>query len=149
VIQEPPDVVKELEMLREQWPDLVEKCLILQPLLKRDLRDSWPMHVSDTTLTIGFDPEFSGIMDEVKMLDHGGLHTLFSKLLERSVRIDYQVMTQSVSWSHHAPDAETVKETGQTFSVDSAGNNPDEWIKNESVRQVLEIFHGDILEIQR
>lgn len=139
----------ELAMLRDQWPDLVKKCLVLQPLLKRDLRDSWPMGLSDTTLTIGFDPEFSGLIEEVKLLDHGGLHTLFSRLLQRSVRIEYQVMKQSVTWSHQAPETEEAAPDSLEFSVETAGTNPDEWIKNPAVRQVLEIFHGDILEIQR
>lgn len=138
-----------MKSLREEWPDLVEKCLLLQPLLKRDLRDSWPLDITETTLTVGFDPEFSGIIDEVKLLDHGGLHHLFSKILKRSVRMDYQVMTQAVTWSHHAPDTEEAEESHQGFSMETAGTNPDEWVKNPSVRQVLEIFHGDIKEIQR
>lgn len=135
--------------LRRDWPDLVEKCLLLQPALKRDLRDSWPVELTETHLIVGFDPEFSGVMEEVKLLDHGGLHTLFSKLLGRSIRIDYQVMKESVTWSHHLPEIQAEPVKDNPFSVESAGTNPDEWIKNQSIRQVLEIFHGDIIEIQR
>jgi len=104
--------------------------------------------ITETTLTIGFDPEFSGVMEEVQFLDHGGLHKLFSKILGRSIRIDYEVMKQSVTWSHHEPEPVVVAETSQPFSTKVAGNNPEEWVKNEAVRHVLEIFHGDIKEIQ-
>lgn len=126
----------------------MEKCLVLQPLLQRDLRDSWPIAVSQTKVTVGFDPEFSGSMDEVKMIDHGGLHKLFSNLLGRSVQMDYQLMKEPVKWSHHSPEPPSARETEQKFDAENAGTNSDEWVKNESVRQVLEIFHGDILEIQ-
>lgn len=134
--------------MKKNWAGLVEKCLVLQPLLKRDLRDSWPIELTSTKLTVGFDPEFSGVMDEVKMLDHGGLHKLFSNLLGRSVQIDYQLMKQSVTWSHHAPEPQSVSESNHVFSAESAGTDPEEWVKNEAVKQVLEVFHGDILEIQ-
>ncbi len=101
----PPEVDadRELAELREAWPDIVEKCLVIQPLLRRDLRDSWPLRISERTLVIGFDPEFSGEMEEVMQLDHGGLHHFFSEKLGRSVRIDYEVMKEAVTWSHHAP----------------------------------------------
>lgn len=143
------DLESELNTLRETWPDLVEKCLVLQPALKRDLRDSWPLEVTETTLIIGFDPEFSGEMEEVKFLDHGGLHSLFSKQLGRSIRIEYRVMNEAVTWSHQAPETQEAPPGDQPFSVETAGTNPDEWIKNKSVRQVLEVFHGDIIDIQR
>ncbi len=129
---------------------MVEQCLVLQPALKRDLRDSWPMKLSETQLTVGFDPEFPGVMAEVKMLDHGGLHKLFSNLLGRSIGIEYQVMKESVKWSHHAPEVgEKVPEKDKPFSMETAGNNPEEWVKNTSIRNVLEVFHGDIIDIQR
>ncbi|MGA0334418.1 MAG: hypothetical protein ACO3N7_09045 [Kiritimatiellia bacterium] len=138
-----------MQALREEWPELVEKCLVLQPALKRDLRDSWPLEVSDTTLVVGFDPEFSGVMEEVKLLDHGGLHHLFSKRLGRSIRIEYRIMKESVTWSHHSPEAQVETADDKPFSVENAGNDPEEWIKNESIRHVLEVFHGDIIDIQR
>ncbi|WFB35362.1 hypothetical protein P3T73_14460 [Kiritimatiellota bacterium B12222] len=139
----------ELDALREEWPDVVEKCLVLQPLLKRDLRDSWPLWLTDTALTIGFDPEFSGVMDEVMRLDHGGLHTFFSQRLGRSIRIGYQVMKEAVTWSHHLPEEGQVEKDDPEFHIETAGDNPKEWVKNPAIRQVIEVFHGDIKEIQR
>lgn len=143
------DLEKQLADLRKDWPELVEKCLLLQPALKRDLRDSWPLELTGTQLTVGFDPEFCGVMEEVKHLDHGGLHTLFSNLLGRSIRIEYRIMKKPVTWSHHPPENEETRPKDEPFSVETAGTNPEEWIKNQSIRQVLEVFHGDIIDIQR
>jgi hypothetical protein len=136
----------ELEKLQESWPDLVARSEILQPALRKLLRDSWPVRVEDTVLEVGFDPEFASEITEVQALDHGALHRMFSEVLGRSIRLTYSVLKESVKWSHTAPE-ETETDEGP-FSADTAGLDPQAWLKNEKVRQLLEVFHGDILDVQ-
>ncbi|MEX2382949.1 MAG: hypothetical protein WD490_11225 [Opitutales bacterium] len=151
---EPPsleiDADRELADLRESWPEIVEKCLVIQPLLRRDLRDSWPLRITERTLTIGFDPEFSGEMEEVNQLDHGGLYHFFSDKLGRPVRMEYEVMKEAVTWSHHSPGEEA--DAGEETDVATGANGektPRDWLRNKTIRQVLEVFHGDIIDIQQ
>ncbi|MEX2608045.1 MAG: hypothetical protein WD708_11935 [Kiritimatiellia bacterium] len=144
------DSDRELADLRGEWPDIVEKCLVIQPLLRRDLRDSWPLRISESTLTIGFDPEFSGEMEEVMQLDHGGLHHFFSEKMGRPVRILYEVMKEAVTWSHHSPGEES--DAGEETDVATGANGEmtsRDWLRNKTIRQVLEVFHGDIIDIQQ
>lgn len=143
------DADKELADLREAWPDIVEKCLVIQPLLRRDLRDSWPLRISERTLVIGFDPEFSGEMEEVMQLDHGGLHIFFTEKLGRPIRIDYEVMKEAVTWSHHAPSTEAAEVDADAATGANGEKTPQDWLRNETIRQVLEVFHGDIIDIQQ
>jgi hypothetical protein len=152
-VESPPlkaDVDRELADLREAWPDIVEKCLVIQPLLRRDLRDSWPLRVTERTLVIGFDPEFSGEMEEVMQLDHGGVHFFFTDKLGRPIRIQYEVMKEAVTWSHHAPSDEGVSDENPDAATGANGEKTArDWLRNETIRQVLEVFHGDIIDIQQ
>jgi len=141
----------DLEKLQTAWPELVDRCRMIQPLIKQQLRDSWPVEVTETRLTVGFDPEFAEEIEVVRQFDHGALHGLFSQLLGRSVRLEYTVLDAPVTWSHLDPKAEadTDSKDEEPFSAERAGLNPQAWLRNDAVRQVLEVFHGDILKVQR
>ena len=139
-----------LERLRAAWPALMQRCGLVQPMLERYLRDSWPVSLTDTTLVIGFDPEFAGEVDQVRQLERGTLRHLFQRVLGRNVRLDYTVMKESARWSHHPVENPTNGEPDDDapFDAESAGLNPRAWLRNDAVRTVLEAFHGDILDIQ-
>jgi hypothetical protein len=142
-------VKDELTALQQAWPDLVARCELLQPALKRLLRDSWPVQVSDTVLTIGFDPEFATEVEEVKALDHGALHNMFSELLGRSIRVDYTRLRKPVGWSHTAGKENGMEpDTEEDFDPERAGRDPRKWQQHPAVRQVLEVFNGDVIDVQ-
>jgi len=143
-------VADELKALQDSWPELVARCELLQPALKTLLRDSWPVSVTEMELTVGFDPEFATEVEEVKSLDHGALHRMFSEVLGRSIRVGYSRLTHPVSWSHQG--AEPSEEKGgseeEAFDSERAGNDLKQWQRHPKVRQVLEVFNGDILDVQ-
>jgi len=132
------DFQKELEDLQGSWAEIVEHCLSVQPALRKDLRDSWPVSVMENTLTIGFDPEFAAEVEEVSMLDHGVLKNFFSRKLGRQIQVKHTVLERPVTWSHEkvGPQPES-------------GTESKDWTDNPAIRSVLEVFHGDVIEIQR
>jgi hypothetical protein len=139
-----------LEHLRAEWPTLVEKCRKAQPLLQHVLRDSWPVSLNATTLHIGFDPEFASEIETVRQSDRGALRHLFQMEIGHPVHVEYEILREPLRWSHQAPREEVAPPREEkAFSPASAGVNRQAWLRNESVRQVLETFHGDILDIQR
>lgn len=145
--------VKSLQDLQDRWPDWVEHCSVVQPTLQHILRDSWPVALTKTSLKIGFDPEFAEDIDHARRIDPGGMRHLFQKILGHPVHLEFTLLDRPVRWSHRvvnpsktqkAPEAETT----EAFDAASAGLNPQAWLRNQTVRDVLEVFHGDIVEIQ-
>ncbi len=143
-------VTDELAALQEAWPELVARCELLQPALRTLLRDSWPVGISEVELTVGFDPEFANEVEEVKLLDHGALHRMFSEVLGRSIRVGYSRLLRPVSWSHvhQEKGEERAEEAEGDFDAERAGNDARQWQRHPKVRQVLEVFNGDILDVQ-
>jgi hypothetical protein len=145
--------IKSLKELQDNWPGLVEHCAVVQPTLRHLLRDSWPVALSSGNLKIGFDPEFAEDLDHARRLDPGSMRHFFQKVLGHSVHIEFCLLDHPVRWSHKAvkASAETEGDTSaeaRGFDSESAGLNPQAWLRNQTVREVLEVFHGDIVEIQ-
>lgn len=124
---------------------------MIQPTLQHLLRDSWPAALSGRNLTIGFDPEFAEDLDHARRLDPGSLRHFFQKILGHPVHIEFTLLDQPVRWSRKPVDSAAPPATPggeETFDSASAGLNPQAWLRNQTVRDVLEVFHGDIVEIQ-
>lgn len=137
----------ELERLQRAWPEVVGKCVIVQPLLKAFLRDSWPTAISELRLNIGIDPEFASELELVRQHERGVLGRLFERFLGRKVQLVFEAMTEKVTWSHHKPD-DSAPDDDQPFDIATAGISRQAWQKNEAVRRILESFHGQIIDIQ-
>ena len=104
-------------------------------------------------MKIGFDPEFAEDLDHARRLDAGGLRHLFQKILGHPVHIDFTLLDRPVRWSHRQVNPSEAHGTGdpetpEVFDAESAGLNPQAWLRNQTIRDVLEVFHGDIVEIQ-
>lgn len=111
------------------------------PLLRKNLLDSWPQALTETTCVLGFDPEFSGEIKEVRKTSYDHVHRMIVKRLGRSVKIEFVEADQPVRWSH---------QNKQEASPDTVpSTNLRSWEKNPAVRQVLEVFHGDVRDVQR
>jgi hypothetical protein len=126
--------------LQKEWPDIAQRIGESHPALRTDLLDSWPEQLTETVCIIGFDPEFAGEINEVKRLGQGTVRQAVVAALGRQVRVDFQEASAPVRWSHElkqAPAADGVP----TTSLRS-------WESNPAVRQVLEIFHGDVRDVQ-
>lgn len=121
-------------------------------MMQRILRDSWPVSLSETTLRIGFDPEFASEMEQARQWERGGLRGLFQKVLGHPVHLEYTLLDEPVRWSHQRMDADApasdAAADGGAFDPEAAGLNPQAWLRNETIRTILEVFHGDVMEIQ-
>lgn len=129
-----------MERLRAAWPAVVDLLGASHPVLRTDLLDSIPESLTDTCCTIGFDPEFSGEIDEVKRLGVATLQRAVSSELKRQVKIDFCKASGPVRWSHER------KQSAASSGAPTA--NLRSWEKNPAIRQVLEIFHGDVRDVQ-
>jgi len=131
----------DLEHLQKKWPQLVQKIGEKHPVIRTDLLDSWPERLTDTTCSIGFDPEFAGEINEVKRLGYDLVHRAVVAELNRPIRVEFVKAAAPIRWSHqlkHPVPAHTVPST-----------NLRSWENNPAIRQVLEIFHGDVRDVQK
>ena len=53
-----------MERLQAEWPTLVAEIGEAHGWLRTDLLDSWPVEMTDSTCSLGFDPEFAGEIEE-------------------------------------------------------------------------------------
>ena len=137
----------DLERLRAAWPEVVSKCGVVAPLVRRYLKDCWPEAIDQVRLVIGVDPEFSDELDQLRHAERGALRNLFHRFLGRALHLEYTVLKEPVRWSHHAPESEEVDEK-EPFNPDSAGYNRNQWARDPALAILMDRFHGDIIDIQ-
>ena len=130
----------ELAGLRSAWPSLVERMSEAHPVLRTDLLDSWPERLTESTCAIGFDPEFPGEIGEMQKNGLETVHRVVVHHLTRSVKVEFCVASAPVRWSHH------LKKPVTPTGVPSG--NLRSWEQNPAIRQVLEVFHGDVRDVQ-
>lgn len=135
-----PPSGEELKRLQQQWPLVVKRIGESHPALRTDLLDSWPQALTETTCEIGFDPEFAGEISEVKRLGATTVQRAVAAELDRQIRVEFVEASGPVRWSHER------KSDAPGESVPST--NLRSWEQNPAVREVLEIFHGDVRDVQ-
>jgi hypothetical protein len=135
-----PPSREELKRLQQQWPLVVKRIGESHPALRTDMLDSWPQALTETTCEIGFDPEFAGEINEVKRLGATTVQRAVAAELDRQIRVEFVEASGPVRWSHERKSDE-VSESAPTSNLRS-------WEQNPAVRQVLEIFHGDVRDVQ-
>lgn len=126
----------EQERLKAAWPALIEHISKGVPHAKHYLTDTVPLNVSETLVTIGIDPEFSG--------ERSNLENPRTLLFVRKTLSSF--LKREVS-------AEFTVQAGQEKSVptgEAVRGAPDKkkYYKNPSVLKVLEAFSGEITEIR-
>ncbi|MFA6173875.1 MAG: DNA polymerase III subunit gamma/tau [Kiritimatiellales bacterium] len=142
-VQETPaayDVKKkptdDLERLKTAWVSLIEHIAKGAPQAKHCLTDTVPLSVSETHVTIGLDPEFSGERSNME-----NPHTIsfirktLSAFLKRPVSADFSVLAGKP----------------KPLPTDTPAQGPQDkqkYYNNPSVRSVLETFSGVITDIR-
>lgn len=130
----------ELEQLQAEWPQLVTEIGEEHTWLRTDLLDSWPMGISDTTCILGFDPEFAGEIEEVKTRGYRILHDAVVGHIGRKVNIECCISKEPIRWSHE------LKHPLQPGEIPSG--NVRAWEAHPAIKQILEVFHGDVRDVQ-
>ncbi len=127
----------DLERLKTHWPDLIDQLAGNAPQAARYLRDTVPVRINETHVTIGIDPEFA---DECASLKtpriNAQIRRRLSELLHRSVAVDIIARPGAGPSIPAAPPAGTK-------------NDKQIYYKNPAVRGVLEAFDGDIIEVRK
>lgn len=129
-----------MERLQAEWPTLVAEIGEAHGWLRTDLLDSWPVEMTDSTCRLGFDPEFAGGIEEVQKRGYSILHDAVVAHIGRKVNIECCLAKEPVRWSHH------LKHPQKEGEVPSG--NLRAWEAQPAIRQILEVFHGDVRDVQ-
>lgn len=151
-----PDVADELDMLRTRWRAIMDSVGRHFNLHARNcLLDAEPLDVSETTVKIGFDPEFASEKNEMEVSSNRrALSQVLSDALGRRVAVDFSVLPGKgvlpsdirVGAGSDSDDAEAkVRKDGRSDMTEPTRL---EWMKNPKVLLTLETFNGDIVDIR-
>ena len=140
-----PDPEKELQILTSSWRSLVERASKAAPLSRRYLLDTVPLRVEPTHLVVGFDPEFA---QERKRFDHStsrmalarGVEAEIGRLLEIRFELLPAGFTKPLP-ADHAPDSSPKEKSSQR-------TGELKWYANPAVKEVVEAFNGEIVDVR-
>lgn len=127
----------DLGRLQLAWPALIEHIVKGVPHAQTYLKDTVPLSVTETHVTIGLDPEFAkerASLENPRTLIF--VQKTLSATLKRPVSVDFSVLAGKTATApaeiphHFVPDKK-------------------KYYENPSVRSVLETFSGDIIEIRK
>jgi DNA polymerase-3 subunit gamma/tau len=151
---EPMSPEDELAWLHERWHEVVDKVGKSAPLAKAALLDASPVAVSDTDVTIGFDPEFAEHMKRMYVKRNANaLRGVLKNVLQRDVAVQLTVMSgdgRTLLPTDIVPSEE--EENNDSPEDDKRGSRKrrsvQEWLQNEAVRKTVEAFDGEIVDIR-
>jgi DNA polymerase III subunit gamma/tau len=159
-----PKPAEELDALREAWQAVVQHATRLVSSLHGPLLDASPVAIDGNTVTIGFDPEFAGEIDNFRSPKARlALKHAIERVLHRDVVVEVAVAEAAaadldaiVAAASDAPEAPgfALEAPAGDAPAASAGQGSGtkrarhEWMQDQDVRQVLEAFNGTIIDVR-
>jgi DNA polymerase-3 subunit gamma/tau len=137
-----PSPANELDHLMAQWrSEIVERVgrVPTAALARNLLLDARPLAVEPMRVVIGFDPEFSGNLEKIKVPHYlKAIQGVLSTFLKRTVNVEFQLISSAGPVDVPADHVE--EKTGAKSRQD--------WYKEPVVRKTLEFFNGSITDIR-
>lgn len=139
-----PDEI--LRDLSEHWHELTERCGKMAPQVPRFLVDAKPERFSEGRLIIGFDPEFAGSCESIKLgRNPSAIMKVFGDFIGEPVRIEFQLLSASDTLPGDNKFVSALDvEPGGTLGERSR----QDWLQEPLVRKTLEAFDGVITDIR-
>ncbi|MCC7300914.1 MAG: DNA polymerase III subunit gamma/tau [Verrucomicrobia bacterium] len=127
----------DLERLKSAWAELIEHMSKGAPQAKHYLTDTIPLSASDTHVTIGIDPEFSG---ELSNLENPRtllfIQKTLSSFLKRPVSVGFSILAGSLKCLPTDTPVQGLTDKQKYYT-------------NPAVRSVMETFSGEIFDIRK
>lgn len=145
---------EELEKLRGDWAGIVGRIAKMSLAAQAPLRDARPSAVNGGTVTIAFDPEFETEMEELRSArNRVAVEHVLGEVLKRPIKADFSLMSESpgtnlssLPEATHGADAPAGTTSVAESSAEGKGTGRDarSWLKEPSVRKVVDMFGGKI-----
>ena len=155
------DITGDLDLLRTQWRSIMDSVSRHFTLHAGNcLLDAKPVEVTETTVKIGFDPEFAAKKSEMEVSSNRrALSQVISDVLGRRMSVEFSVLPAKDVLPADiplTPAARTGEEQGTAAADkvrksgrrDMSEESRCEWMKNPKVMLTLESFNGDIVDIR-
>jgi DNA polymerase III subunit gamma/tau len=145
---EPPAAVgDDLKILVDGWHGLIDRIARSAPLLKSALLDARPAAVDGNRVTIAFDPEFAGDLENVDIpRNRLAIQTVLGKALGRDLRAEFLLAPTGMAGAAEAPAAAGPPDPPPAEGPTQSGRQ--DWYQDPSVRKVLNAFNGEIIEVR-
>ncbi len=159
-----PDV--ELEALTNGWSEVVRHATRLVGSLHGPLLDARPLSIAGDTVTIGFDPEFAGEIDNFRSPKARlALKNAVERVLHHDVAIDVTVAEAPAAelealaargdadvpaqdWASARQRSDTGAGGAEPADGNVAKRTRREWMQDGDVQLVLEAFNGNIVDVR-
>jgi DNA polymerase III subunit gamma/tau len=148
------------ETLAELWAKVVEAAGRASPFIRSYLLEAHPVSLIRNVLSIGFDPEFAdhlGLVDNAK--NRTVIETKLQELGYSDVQVKFVEAKRPVEWTRQqASEGSGNPEPGtappaanpptDTRPLKSAPSKKDDFKNDPLIKQALEIFKGQIVEVR-
>ncbi len=143
--QKKKPTANEVNLLLENWHEIIAQVAKIDPLSRRYLLDTAPLRTDDLQLVVGFDPEFSS---ERKRFDDSRTKLTLGRVVEKQVGRFLSILFEPLKADDHKPlPADTpVSESSADNTVELTGVM--KWYTNPVVKTVVDAFNGEITDIR-
>ena len=144
------DVREDLQTLKRDWQDIIEKMSKKAVLARSILVDARPIGVEADCVVIGFDSEFPEEMERFQSgRDRRALEQAMSNLLGRKVKTEFTLVEGHID-SPDKQDPVTDSAGGDTRPVGERAHatSTRDWANEDAVRKALDMFNGAIVEVR-
>jgi DNA polymerase-3 subunit gamma/tau len=138
------------KQLRSTWKEFVERVSKRVPATRPAWKDSCLLGIDGAHIRIGFDPEFS---EEMENLKAPRAQAAIKYVLKDMLKQDFEPVFEAVdnldvcSFTDEGSAAGD-EASAQGGAVDGPGRNRDEWHQDPHVQKVLEALNGSIVGIK-
>ncbi len=150
----------ELAMLVRRWPEVIDKAAKIAIGLRAFLMDARPVSVSVDRVVIGFDSEFGEEAENFKNVrNQNAVKHALGLVLKRDVAVVFQALDvegmslvkkehdrMAEEWPAGLPDSVPAG-GGVEIGGDADGKKRD-FTRDASVRKVMEVFGGRVIEVR-
>ncbi len=156
VEEEAAPAADELMTVRKAWSELLNRVQETAQLARKYLKSARPASIENNTLTLAFDPEFSGDVEGFKQgRNVRVLQQAVEKLLGRQLKIELVVDAASATIADEplrdepaSPPAQAKPAAPAAARSAGAGKPRGEWLKDPAVQRTLDAFGGTIMDIR-
>lgn len=147
------DFEAELALLNGDWTEIRARAKRLSMRAGTCLNDAVVVAVEESSVTIGFDPQFSSERTEMETIrNRKAIGQALKDKLKRAVDVHFirmsakeQLPSDHLVEKKNSVNAGKVKIIGQSTM---SHTDREKWTKNEQVKLTLEEFNGDIVDIR-
>ncbi|NLB54276.1 MAG: hypothetical protein GX811_00640, partial [Lentisphaerae bacterium] len=148
------DFEDELIRLENRWRQIVDDAGTATALAKNLFIDSKPVSVEANRVTVGFDPQFAGKIEQAKITRNAeALKKALRSILRRTVDVSFTVLsangTDKLPANSLDRHVESEKAEVPTDPMQQEMKLRKKCMEHKTVQDTLQVFNGNVIDIRK